>query len=54
MNRNPNIIPEPIVKEMQNYSDNDFIRYVCNNHMQLFDDQILQTNNKEIKTYIND
>jgi hypothetical protein len=52
MNRDPNIIPKPIVNAMQNFSDKKFVSYVCKNHIRLFSNEILEVEVSELKKYI--
>lgn len=52
MIRNPNIIPKPIMKAMENFSNDKFISYVCKNHIKLFSDEILETEITDLKKYI--
>lgn len=52
MVRDPNIIPKPIMKAMEDFSDDKFISYVCKNHIKLFSNEILQSEISELKNYI--
>jgi hypothetical protein len=52
MVRDPNIIPKPIMKAMENFSDDRFISYVCKNHIKLFSNEILQIEISELKKYV--
>lgn len=52
MSRSPHIVPEPVMSLIKTFSDQNFITYICSNHMKLFNDDILSNEKNELEKYI--